>query len=325
MLSKVPFFSIIIPSRNRPGDLAAAVSSVLVQDFSDYEVVVVDDGSRPPVELESLLPKNTDGLEKVRIVTLSYHLRGRGPGYARNVGVWASTGRYIGFLDDDDLWTREDYLSLVFKAVSAASVDLFLANQEAITSEGERRLLWLNRLAEVLAQEEREQQNESYSVTVSDMISAGGFSHLNTTIVRRELFDRLSGIDEYIRYEEDLDFYLRSIDAAETILFHPGIIARHHVPDGSRQDNASTLVSKLQKMNTRLYLLNKNRLTAKHPAIVQYCQDYSASTLKHVTEYYLSQGDYHSAKRWAGKALAEKMSAKWALYTAYLWVRYLFR
>ena len=324
-MSNSPFFSIIIPSRNRPVELAAAVSSVLAQDFSDCEVVIVDDGSTPPVEPGSLLPDNADGKERVRVVNLSFHLRGRGPGYARNVGVWASKGRYVAFLDDDDIWTRQDYLSLAFKAVSAASADVFFANQEAITTEGERRLLWLNALADVLAREKRAQQNECYQVAVGDLISAGGFSHLNTTIVRREFFDQLSGIDEYIRYEEDLDFYLRSIDAAGAILFHPGIVARHHVPDSSRQDNASTLVGKLQKMNTRLYLLNKNRLAARDPAIVQYCQDYSASTLKHMTEYYLTQGDYPSARRWAARALAEKMSAKWALYTVCLWMRSLFR
>ena len=68
-------FSVIIPTRNRPEILAAAVKSVLTQDFSDYEIVVVDDGSQPRLALEDLqLPM--DALDKVRIVNLDYQPRG---------------------------------------------------------------------------------------------------------------------------------------------------------------------------------------------------------------------------------------------------------
>ena len=68
-------FSVIIPTRNRPEILAAAVKSVLTQDFSDYEIVVVDDGSQPRLALEDLqLPM--DALDKLRIVNLDYQPRG---------------------------------------------------------------------------------------------------------------------------------------------------------------------------------------------------------------------------------------------------------
>jgi glycosyltransferase involved in cell wall biosynthesis len=90
-----PKFSVVIPTYNRLGFLKDALDSVWKQTFTDYEVIVVDDGS-------------TDGTKdylqglgnKVRFVCQA----NRGPGAARNAGVRAARGEYVAFLDSDDLW-----------------------------------------------------------------------------------------------------------------------------------------------------------------------------------------------------------------------------
>src|ERR1700704_5494898 len=88
-------FSIVIPTYNRVDVLSRALESVWGQRFTDYEVVVVDDGS-------------TDGTQaylrglgnKVRIIRQP----NRGPGAARNIGVLEAKGDYVALLDSDDLW-----------------------------------------------------------------------------------------------------------------------------------------------------------------------------------------------------------------------------
>ena len=90
-----PAISIIIPAFNRAYCLAATLNSVLAQTFTDFEIIVVDDGS-------------TDGTaelargfgERVRVVTQ----KNRGVSAARNAGIRLARGRWVAFQDSDDFW-----------------------------------------------------------------------------------------------------------------------------------------------------------------------------------------------------------------------------
>src|SRR5262245_25804300 len=91
----MPLFSVIIPTCDRHALLKQALGSVWAQTFTDYEVIVVDDGS-------------TDGtweeLQTLGSRVRSLHQQNAGPGAARNLGAQHATGDYLAFLDSDDLW-----------------------------------------------------------------------------------------------------------------------------------------------------------------------------------------------------------------------------
>lgn len=87
--------SVVIPTHNRLQLVAAAVQSVLIQPES-CEVIVVDDGSSPPVVAAGPLAHGA-----VRIVRNSVAL---GPSRARNIGLDQASGDFVAFLDDDDRW-----------------------------------------------------------------------------------------------------------------------------------------------------------------------------------------------------------------------------
>lgn len=89
-------FSVIVPTHNRPELLAAALASVEAQGFTDWECIVVDDGSTVP----AVVP--TD--ERFRLIR---HDTAVGPAAARNSGIAAARGEVITFLDDDDVYTRD--------------------------------------------------------------------------------------------------------------------------------------------------------------------------------------------------------------------------
>ncbi len=313
------FFSIIIPTRNRPEIVSVAVNSVLAQSFTDYEIIVVDDGSERGLSTEDM-NLSVNPSDRLTIVNLERRNRGRGPSYARNVGVWSSSGTYCAFLDDDDEWICEEHLARAFAAIGARNGDmtLYLSNQEAYSAAtGTTDNLWLYPLGEMLADSNRAADG-CYQVSADDLIRCGGFSHLNTTIVRRELFDSVGGLDEYISYEEDLDFYLRVIDKAEMILFNPEIVSRHYIPDRTKKDNASTSVDALGKLNIRQFILTKNMLSAQHQSIVQYCLEYTVSTYKNMAEACLAQGDFRQAAQFARRGLGASFSFKWFLYCLFL-------
>jgi glycosyltransferase involved in cell wall biosynthesis len=93
--TRAPLVSIVIPTYNQPALLREALDSVFAQTFKDYEVIVVDDGSTDDTR-EQL--RQYGG----RIRLIAQENQGTGP--ARNRGMDEASGRYIAFLDHDDLW-----------------------------------------------------------------------------------------------------------------------------------------------------------------------------------------------------------------------------
>jgi len=92
---KTPLVSVVIPVFNRPDMLIQAVESVLAQSFSDFELIVVNDGSHD--DIPAVLIPYADA-----VTLLSQE--NKGVSAARNLGVARSRGEYVAFLDSDDLW-----------------------------------------------------------------------------------------------------------------------------------------------------------------------------------------------------------------------------
>jgi len=91
----MPFFSVVIPAYNRREMLLRAVESVLSQDFNDYELIIVDDGSTD----------GTDSIENLYRGKLRYIFQpNSGVSSARNRGILASSSPWIALLDSDDTW-----------------------------------------------------------------------------------------------------------------------------------------------------------------------------------------------------------------------------
>jgi glycosyltransferase involved in cell wall biosynthesis len=96
-LSKHPLVSVIIPAYNSSEYIAETISSVLAQTYQNFEIIVINDGSKDVDQLETVLSKFGG-----RIVYLSRE--NGGPGAARNTGIEVAKGELIGFLDGDDIW-----------------------------------------------------------------------------------------------------------------------------------------------------------------------------------------------------------------------------
>lgn len=303
-------FSIIITTRNRPDTCNVAIESVLRQNYEYKEVIVVEDGSASKYISE--YKKMLDGFAgRIRVIVLETVPQGHGHGYAINRGVDVASGDFLAILDDDDEWIDSDHLSRAAKSLSMerSNVDLYFSMQEALGPDGVRtRGLWLNDLAS--------SDSRLRLVSVSDLISNGSFCHLNTTIISRDLFNRISGMDERLRWEVDHDFYLRSIDAADGIMFAPYIIARHQIP--VMRPSISVALSTLQKLTDRLHLLEKAILFSKHRLICEHARLHKSYTLREIAEILASSGQFGLARVYASEALGLRFGFKWATYTAYL-------
>src|SRR4249920_3578062 len=97
--SSEPAVSIVLPAYNRASFLPAAIASIRDQQFTDWELIVVDDGSTDNTR-ETVAGAAASGAQQVRY----FHQANAGPAAARNAGIDQARGRYVAFYDSDDLW-----------------------------------------------------------------------------------------------------------------------------------------------------------------------------------------------------------------------------
>lgn len=104
--SEPPLVSVIVPTYNRPEMLVEAVRSILNQTYPHVEIIVVNDGG---VEVEGVI----HWLNRTGTITYVRHDRNRGLAAARNTGIRLARGKYLAYLDDDDLFYPEHVETLV--------------------------------------------------------------------------------------------------------------------------------------------------------------------------------------------------------------------
>ncbi len=114
-----PMLSIIVPVYNAEKTIDRCISFILNQNFTDYEVIFVNDCSTDNSEE---IIKKYQILQPQKIICYKTNYQG-GPGHARNCGMQVATGRYIGFIDADD-WVDSSLYSIVIKNILKEDADV---------------------------------------------------------------------------------------------------------------------------------------------------------------------------------------------------------
>ncbi len=126
--------SVIIPTYNRAQLLVEAVNSVLAQTHQDFEIIVVDDGSTDDTA------EVIQNIPDPRIKVISQDNAGRS--VARNRGLQAAIGTYIGFLDDDDLYLPEKLAREIAFLDSHPEIDMVACGTQFWWKSGEVKINW---------------------------------------------------------------------------------------------------------------------------------------------------------------------------------------
>ena len=318
------FFTVVIPTRNRVELFKLAIDSVIAQSFKNFEIIVVNDGSSD----ECLAGyKALEAEYSNHNVKFRYQIRrpnGHGQSYSMNTGAYVGEGQYLCFLDDDDFWIDNDHLQNAYNSITRSEmvVDAYYTNQIAYFSDGAKQNdnVWIEDLATKVASSSADAYGASV-VTQAFLLSSGGFAHLNCSIVRRELYLDIKGMDENIRYECDRDIYIRTIDAAQHILYCPNVISQHHIPDPKKADNMSTMINLFEKSLYQINVYEKGSLMAQRPEIREFCNKSMTYIYKKITMQLVESKDWPRAHTYAVKALACSFSFKWWLYSRYLLVK----
>lgn len=123
--------SIIIACYNCKAEIDRCLESILGQTYTDYEVLLIDDGSQDGTR--DYLQQKWGHLPQVRIFSQP-HL---GPGPARNVGIREARGDYLTFVDSDD-WLETDYLAEMVWAASLHGADFICTGAWQVDTSGKR-------------------------------------------------------------------------------------------------------------------------------------------------------------------------------------------
>lgn len=123
-----PKVSIIVPVYNAEQYMEKCLNSILKQTFEDFELIIIDDGSR---DNSLKILKKFKNLEKVRI----YSQNNSGPSVTRNKGIEKANGEYIVFIDIDD-WIEKDYIENLVEEIEKKRLDFVVTGYKDISKYG---------------------------------------------------------------------------------------------------------------------------------------------------------------------------------------------
>ena len=121
--------SVIIPVYNVKAYLEKCVESVVNQDFSDYEIILIDDGSSDGSE--NLCDRLGEKYPEIKVI----HQENKGQGGARNTGIENASGEYLLFVDSDD-YIKEDALSFLYKTATENGSDIVSFGMNFVGEDG---------------------------------------------------------------------------------------------------------------------------------------------------------------------------------------------
>jgi glycosyltransferase involved in cell wall biosynthesis len=205
-----PVVSVVIPVYNASADIPVALESVFGQTFSDFEVLVVNDGSSDTAELE-------DALRPFRMHIQYFSQPNLGAGAARNAGIGASRGRYIAFLDADDCWAPEFLKEQMSYLERRPDCDVVYADA---------RLSGDSALAGRRFMEHAPSEGE---VTLESLLLQRCNVILSGVVARRECLVSVGLFDPTLRRGQDFDLWLRLVHAGFRIEYQRKVLLERRV------------------------------------------------------------------------------------------------
>lgn len=242
---QAPLVSVVIPAYNSSRFIVAAVESVLAQTYSAFEIIVVNDGSPDTLELEAALRPYSPHLRYLK-------QENRGPSAARNLGVREATGRYVAFLDSDDVWLPH-HLADQMRYLEAGELGLVYSNNSQIDDEG-------------YAQNAFDRVPQDGPVTLESLLAERCTINTSSVVVLRQALLNAGLFDEAMRRCEDFDLWLRLAANGVRMAYDPGIQIQHRLANGLSSDQE---LMKRARMEVYRKALASLRLTGGQTAIVQ--------------------------------------------------------
>jgi glycosyltransferase involved in cell wall biosynthesis len=191
--STAPLISVIIPAYNVAPYIGETLDGVFAQTFTDFEVIIVNDGSPDTEQFERAIQPYRE-----RICYLKQE--NCGASAARNAGLRAARGELIAFLDADDLWSP-NYLDEQLNFMREFHCDLACADAMIFGVSADAGRTYMESLMEAAPSRGR--------VTFLELVNADRSLITSGVVARRDQILEVGLFDEALRNAQDLDLWLR--------------------------------------------------------------------------------------------------------------------
>lgn len=239
--------SIIIPVYNAEKYLNKCIDSILNQSFKDFELLLIDDGSK---DLSGkICDKYAEVDERVKV----FHIQNGGPAKARNLGIKYATGIYIEFVDADDELIPEALENLYI--LTKNNPDIIIADSQIITAD--------EKVKNIISIEKNNQINvEEYLKNLNTVRKATLLHYIWNKWYKRELIcENRIIFDENERLGEDFLFNCEIIDKADCVWGTDILLYKYY-----KRDNGSLSgkyieneLSRRRKMDSTFLQLYENK------------------------------------------------------------------
>ncbi len=289
-----PKVSVIIPAYNVARFIGATLESVWAQTFTDFEVIVVNDGSPDADDLERAIePYRT----RLNYITQE----NRGASAARNAGVNAARGEVIAFLDADDLWLP-NYLEQQLKFLCTHEIDLVCADAVVFNDFAEDEQTYFQALLSG--------HDEIGNVTFAGLISGEQSLITSGVVARRQSLIEAGLFDVGLRNAQDFDLWIRMALRGARMGYQRKVLVRYRHREGSLSGDAVNRVNRELRVYQKI--LQQYDLTPAQSAEVE------QAILRLGRELNLVLGKEHLNRREFAAALAcfrkaQSVQSNWKL------------
>ncbi|MEO0769314.1 MAG: glycosyltransferase, partial [Cyanobacteria bacterium J06649_4] len=187
--SKCPEITAVIPAYNAAAFLSATIQSVVDQSYTNWELLVIDDGSTD--ETPDIVRRFSAQDSRIKLISKA----NGGVSSARNLGAKEASAELVAFLDADDRWLKDKLKVHVAYMRSHPEVGISFARVELIDANGISTNKLTNNIVNQLSPQDFFYTNPT--VTTSNMV------------IRKSLFAAFDGFDAAMQYNEDVDLLLR--------------------------------------------------------------------------------------------------------------------
>jgi glycosyltransferase involved in cell wall biosynthesis len=278
-----PLVSVIVPTYNSAKYIEEALNSIFNQTFRDFEIIVVDDGSTD----------NTRQILEKYAQQIKYVCQANGgPSSARNTGIRLANGKYIAFLDADDLWFPEKL---------EKQIALFNHNSKlgmvttGVWSFDEKGLFGYSA--------------NKRSKLMHGNIARNIFLHSNigtpTVMVKKEVFDKIGVFEENIRQSEDDNMWIRIAANYDIELIDEALIKVRNHPSRmtfNRAELIENVQASIDLLRTKYGDRVKNSIESAIPIKTAYLQ------------FTIGYGLYESGNYNAARKAFAKGASSWIWY-----------
>ena len=275
--SQLPLISIVMPTCNQNRYIEAALNSVCAQGLEELELIVVDDGSDTPV----------DALVRAKVPNATIIRQANaGPSAARNRGIALAQGRFVAFLDADDLWTATALARLLKGFSDAPGSDIVQGTVRQFITPADAPSIdsaWIG------------PRYQSFNV--------------GAVLVRREILLSDGLFDERMRRSEDADLFIRWCEHKRARLLIPDVVLHYRkyeaharlasVMEATDAGNVATDVCGdwLELLHRSMARRRDNPAGADRSALIEFVDPGDLGYRDSTKRYALSAGGSHGNSR----------------------------